>query len=380
MLQPSQMIHLYRDHFKILLARSAFRACPVHRHVLPARSGRNTLVGESLRLVVNPPADQTHPGLEFRASRSRRFVVTHSCLPFNQVKCKVAYLNPRAVQNQSPPVILSLGATDPIGAFGIQADLACFASIGCHGLSVVTALLIADTARVEDIQVVDADWVADQARVVLEDMPVAAFKVGTIGSVENVSVIAEIVSDYPDAPLILDPFLSALPEPGQDGEELLIAIRELLIPQTTLFLVSTVELTRFAETWRESSEDDMVEVDTAHLIEMGCEFVLVTGTPGDAHEVTNSLYDESGLVRHDSWPRLPGPFSGAGSTISAMIAALLGTGMDVPEAALEAQEFTHAALAGAHRLGMGKLTPDRYFWVRDDETTSPTHPETHELQ
>ncbi|HEX2604668.1 MAG TPA: bifunctional hydroxymethylpyrimidine kinase/phosphomethylpyrimidine kinase, partial [Oxalicibacterium sp.] len=112
------------------------------------------------------------------------------------------------MQNQTSPLVLSFGPTDPVGAVGIQADLASFAAMGCHGLSVVTGLLIGDTARIEDIQPIDADWVADQARVVLEDMPVAAFKIGAVGSVENVAAIAEIVSDYADIPLIFDPFLS----------------------------------------------------------------------------------------------------------------------------------------------------------------------------
>jgi hydroxymethylpyrimidine/phosphomethylpyrimidine kinase len=51
---------------------------------------------------------------------------------------------------------------------------------------------------------------------------------------------------------------------------------------------------------------------------------------------------------------------------------MLANGMDVPEAAFEAQEFTHAALSNAHRLGMGKLIPDRYFWVRESESSSDT--------
>lgn len=267
-------------------------------------------------------------------------------------------------------MILTFGAADPIGALGIQADLASFAAMGCHGLSVITSLLIADTARIEDTQVIDADWVADQARVVLEDMPVAAFKVGAVGSIENVSVIAEIVSDYPDIPLILDPFLSAMPDQGQDSEDMLIAIRELLIPQTTLFLASAVELARFAETWREASTDDTLPVDAMRIIDMGCEYLFVTGTPGDVHEVANTLFDESGVLRQDSWQRLPGSFSGAGSTLSATIAAMLANGVDVPEAVFEAQEFTHAALANAHRLGMGKLTPDRYFWAREPDPAS----------
>ncbi|KIF81087.1 bifunctional hydroxymethylpyrimidine kinase/phosphomethylpyrimidine kinase [Noviherbaspirillum autotrophicum] len=274
------------------------------------------------------------------------------------------------MQNQTSPLILTFGATDPIGAIGIQADLASFAAMGCHGLSVVTSLLIGDTARVEDIQMIDADWVADQARIVLEDMPVTAFKVGTPGSIESVTVIAEIVSDYPDIPLILDPFISAIPDQGPDSEDMLVAIRELLIPQTTLFLASAVELSRLAETWREPSGEDMLPLDVMRLIDMGCEYVFVTGTPSDVHDVANSLFDESGMLRQDSWQRLPGSFSGAGSTLSATIAAMLANGVDVPEAVFEAQEFTHAALSNAHRLGMGKLTPDRYFWAREPDSDS----------
>ena len=271
------------------------------------------------------------------------------------------------MQNQSSPLILTFGAADPIGAIGIQADLASFAAMGCHGLSVVTAIIIGDTARVEDMQVIDADWVADQARVVLEDMPIAALKVGSVGSIENVAAIAEIVSDYPDIPLILDPFISALPDQGQDSEDILHAVRELLVPQTTLFLTSAVELARFAETWREPSSNDALPLDVMHLIEMGCEYVLVTGTPTDVHDVANTLFNSSGMQRQDTWQRLPGSFSGAGSTMSATIAAMLANGVDVPEAVFEAQEFTHAALSHAHRLGMGKLTPDRYFWAREPD-------------
>jgi len=270
------------------------------------------------------------------------------------------------VQNQTPPLILSFGAADPVGATGVQADLATYAAMGCHGLSVVTALLIGDTARVEDVQVVDVDWVADQARVILEDMAVAAFKVGALGSIENISVIAEIVSDYPDVPLILDPFISALAN-QEDEDDRLIAIRELLIPQATVMVASAGELTRLAETWREPVTGDALMLDAMRIIEMGCEYLLVTNTQTDLQEVANSLFDESGLVRQDAWPRLPGSFVGAGTTLSAALTAMLANGLEVPLAASEAQEFTLAALANAQRIGMGKLMPDRYFWARESE-------------
>jgi hydroxymethylpyrimidine/phosphomethylpyrimidine kinase len=268
------------------------------------------------------------------------------------------------VQNQTSPLILSFGAADPTGAIGVQADLAAFSALSCTGLAVTTALLIGDSARIEDVQDVDPDWVSDQARVVLEDMTMAAFKVGALANVEQVAAIAEILSDYPDAPLILDPFSSRLPDPPDDDvEELLTALRQLLVPQATLLMLSLVELGRLAETWREGAEDTL-ESDVEHLLALGCEFVLVTGTSsgnqGDG-TLANTLFGADGVISHDAWQHLPGPFIGAGGTLSAALTAFMARGADVPEAVAAAQEYTVGALAHAQRYGMGKLVPNRFF-------------------
>ncbi|MHA4867887.1 bifunctional hydroxymethylpyrimidine kinase/phosphomethylpyrimidine kinase [Duganella sp. PWIR1] len=278
------------------------------------------------------------------------------------------------MQNQTSPLILSFGAADPAGATGVQADLATFSALSCTGLSVTTALLIGDSAHVEDMQDIDPDWVADQARVILEDMTMAAFKVGAITNLEQVAAVAEILSDYPDAPLILDPFSSRLPQPADDdAEELLTAIRQLLVPQATLVMLSQVELGRLAETWRESGEgEDTLESDVEHLLALGCEFVLVTGTPsggaqGDAaapNTLANTLYGADGVISHDAWQHLAGPFIGAGNTLSAALTAFMARGAEVPEAVAAAQEYTVGALAHAQRYGMGKFVPNRFFHLQ----------------
>jgi hydroxymethylpyrimidine/phosphomethylpyrimidine kinase len=46
---------------------------------------------------------------------------------------------------------MTFGITDPVGAIGIQADLAAVAAMGCHGLSVITALAVGDTTGIEDL-------------------------------------------------------------------------------------------------------------------------------------------------------------------------------------------------------------------------------------
>ena len=250
--------------------------------------------------------------------------------------------------------------SDPVGALGVQADLTTFAAHGCHGLSVLTGLLVADSARVENLQETDADLVMDQARVLLEDMPVAGFKVGAMAAIEQASAIAEIVSDYPDSPLILDPFLSALPDSGLLDEVMVTAIRQILVPQATMLMLSQAELARMAETWR-ASGDAAVEDDVAELTHSGCAYVLVTGTGGGSGARSNTLFDRAGVVASFDWQHLPGPFVGAGSTLSAAITALMARGLEADEALRLAQEYTTGALANAQRFGMGKLVPNKFF-------------------
>jgi hydroxymethylpyrimidine/phosphomethylpyrimidine kinase len=255
--------------------------------------------------------------------------------------------------------------SDPVGATGIQADLAAFSAFGCHGLSVLTGLLISDTARVEDSDEIDADWVVDQARVLLEDMPVAAFKVGALTSVEQASAIAEIVSDYPEVPLILDPFLSSLPDSGLADDDMLVAIRQILVPQASVLLLSQVELARMAETWRDGGSAGMLGADVAELTGMGCAMVLVTctgsGGKGDGATISNTLFDASGALETYNWHHFAGPFVGAGSTMSAALAALLAQGREPADAVRAAQEYTNGTLAHAQRFGMGKLVPNKFF-------------------
>lgn len=280
------------------------------------------------------------------------------------------YLNLPAVQNQSSYLILCFGMSDPIGATGIQADLACFAAHGCHGLSVTTGILIGDTARVDDMHEVDADWVVDQARVLLEDMPVAAFKVGALANVEQVAAVAEIVSDYPEIPLVLDPFLSSLPDSGLLDDDMLTALRQILVPQATVLLASQVELARMAETWRDGAGSLLDDV--AELTGTGCRYVLATNTGSAGGTLSNTLFSDDGVVASYGTPHLPGPFIGAGSTISGALAALLACGMDPLAAVQAAQDFAAGALAHAQRFGMGKLVPNKFFGAAAAAAKHPT--------
>jgi hydroxymethylpyrimidine/phosphomethylpyrimidine kinase len=240
-------------------------------------------------------------------------------------------------------------------------------SLGCHPLSVVTAITVQDTAGVEDIMSVDADWVMDQARILLEDMPVAAFKLGLLGSPENVAAVAEIVADYPEIPLVIDPVLASGRGDELSGEEVILAMRELLVPQATLLTPNSLEARRLSQT--EGDEEHPSLADCAKiLIGDGAEYVLVTGTHENTTQVINTLYGEGGLIRADAWGRLPGSYHGSGCTLASAIAANLANGLELEDAVRDAQEYTWQSLAAGFRPGMGQFLPDRFFWAREAES------------
>lgn len=266
----------------------------------------------------------------------------------------------------SPPIVLVFAASDPSGGAGLQADIMTLASMGCHPLSVITAITIQDTTGVDSVSPIDAEWVADQARCVLEDMPVAAFKIGVLGSVESIAAIAEVVSDYPEIPLVFDPVLSSGRGDELASEEMVNAMRELLIPQTTIITPNSLEARRLAADDGNDNDDPDLAECARRIIATGCEYVLITGTHENTGEVINTLYNQEGVMRADNWPRLPGTYHGSGCTLASAVAATVANGLNMAEAVKDAQEYTWQTLKAAFRPGMGQHIPDRMFWAREE--------------
>ena len=274
--------------------------------------------------------------------------------------------------SELPPIVLVFAASDPSGGAGLQADIMTLSSMGCHPLSVITAVTIQDTTGVDDVSAIEAEWVADQARCVLEDMPVAAFKIGVLGSVETIAAIAEVVSDYPEIPLVLDPVLASGRGDELASDDMVMALRELLVPQTTIITPNSLEARRLAI---DDDDDDPDLAECARrLVASGCEYVLVTGTHENTPQVVNTLYGQEGVLRSDSWQRLPGSYHGSGCTLASAIAATIANGLPIGDAVKDAQEYTWQTLKAAFRPGMGQHIPDRLFWAREDEAVDERGP------
>lgn len=266
---------------------------------------------------------------------------------------------------KTPPLLLCFAPTDPSGAAGIQADVLTGASLGCHVLSVLTGLSIQDTAGVEDLQTMAPEFIDDQARCLLEDMTVQAFKVGSLYSPEAVSAVAQVVADYPDVPLVVH-----LGTEVVDGDEAareaaddtIAAIFELLLPQADVVVVDHRRLEHwFAEELLPKSD---AENAVQALLACGPQHAFVTGVPHAGGAPVNVLAGSDPQAEAWSWRRLPGSFHGAGSTLAAALAALLAGGAELRQAVIDAQQFTRRSLEAGFQPGMGRTLPDRMFWTR----------------
>lgn len=239
----------------------------------------------------------------------------------------------------------------------MQADTLTVASIGCHPLPIITAITVQNTHGVEGILPIDCTWVTDQARVILDDVSVAAFKIGVIGSLKNIESIAKIITDYPDTPVILDPVLSSARGDDFIDQDMIHAIKALLIPLCTVITPNTLELRRLTP---ENDTNASSEQLAIHLAS-GTKYVLVTGTHDPTPDVVHTLYNRLGIIRQDSWRRLPGSYHGSGCTLASAIAASIAKGTEIIDAVYDAQKYTWQTLVHGFRPSMGQYIPNRLF-------------------
>ena len=258
------------------------------------------------------------------------------------------------------PIVMSFAGNDPTGGAGIMADIETLSSMGCHCVPVMTALTVQDTLNINRFESVDADLVIEQARAVLEDMPVSCFKIGMIGSDEIAAAIHTILADYPGIPVVLDPILKAGGGTQMADEDLIDAMVELLFPLTTVLTPNSQEARSLAH------EADSLDACAHELMDMGCEFVLVTGTHETTPEVVNTLYGNKRQIESYTWGRLPESYHGSGCTLASAVAGMLAHGVDPLIAIHEAQEFAWESLRNGYRLGMGQHMPNRFFWARGE--------------
>lgn len=282
-----------------------------------------------------------------------------------------------AVQDApAPACVMCFNAADASGAGGLACDVATLAAMGAHALPITTTVLLRDSAEIFDQHALDPDVVVEQARTVLEDITVVGWKIGFLGSAEGVSAVAEILSDYPDTPVV-----SYLPNLGWLEDDVaqpyLEAFRELILPATEVLVGNHKTLTDFLlPDWDSERPASARELAVA-AGERGTRYVLVTGimlaAKGTEQYIDNVLASPQGALTGEKFEMFEASFVGAGDTLSAALAALLSSGNELQAAVGEALAFMDQSLDAGFRPGMGGVLPDRFFWALPpaDEEAEP---------
>lgn len=259
------------------------------------------------------------------------------------------------------PVILSIAGHDPSSGAGITADAKTAAAFDCYALTCVTTLTVQSTQGVFDVQRVEAELVGQVIGRLSDDMPIAAVRIGMLGSGEVASVVADFLRSARISNVVLDPVLRSSSGANLIDSEGLEAVRSQLLPLCDVITPNVEEAAQLAgedagalsQSW-EGTLPHLRDI-AAKLHDLGSRRVVITG--GDFPEPNDYLsISESGSVSEQTFPgtRLVSTAThGTGCAFATALACGLAKGSTLPEAIVAAKNFVRQAILSAYPIGKG---------------------------
>jgi len=255
------------------------------------------------------------------------------------------------------PCVLALAGLDPGAGAGLLADARAILATGAFACGVVTVLTVQSTSGLRRISPVPARLWTAQARVVLADQRVRAFKVGALGNASNVRAMAALLASHRDVPAVVDPVLVPTRGVGRLlAERATAVLRRELVPRAKLVTANAAEaeaLTRARVTTL-----DEARVAARAIVAMGAHAALVKGGHIAGARAVDVLATRDEDLVELSAPRLPlrRKIHGGGCALSSLIAGRLAVTGDLVLSVRWAKRKHHAALARAIDVGGDLLT------------------------
>lgn len=251
-----------------------------------------------------------------------------------------------------PPTVLLFGPLDPTSAQFLTADALSCTHNGCHPVTVATAVHIQDTTALDHIKLLAPEYVHDQMRCLLEDLQIDAIKAGPLYTVEQASVLGQIMADYAHLPLVLH--LQSIPESGQVGtdqdiDEIVDAIFDLALPFADLVVADQLLL----QQWQADGHLAARQHPARSLIELGARAVLYTAAHIPEQANSYQLYTRQGRLKQ--WPYISqtARIQDTEGMLACVCATQLAWGRDLATACDHALQFIYRATEHVFQAGMG---------------------------
>jgi len=246
--------------------------------------------------------------------------------------------------------VLIIAGSDSGGGAGIQADIKTVSALGGYAATAITALTAQNTLGVFGVLPVPAAFVAQQIRVVLDDLGADAIKTGMLLNAEIIDAIIETLANYPGIPLIVDPVMIAKGGASLLDQAALTSLRRLL-PRAALVTPNLPEAEALLD-----RPIDSVEAMTAaarDLLSTGAQAVLLKGGHLDGEIVTDILAFGDEISRFESARIKTRHTHGTGCSLASAIATGLAQGLGLQSAVARGRDYVLEAIRTAPGYGSG---------------------------
>ena len=253
--------------------------------------------------------------------------------------------------------VMTIAGSDSGGGAGIQADMKTFSALGCFATSVITAVTAQNTLGVSAIEQLSPEIISSQICAVMDDIQPRYIKIGMVGDITSIDVVATTLSGYALDGLVLDPVMVATSGDRLMREDAVSILKERLIPLSTL-LTPNIPEAEVLSGQKITHPEDMPCV-ARRILEYGCKGVLIKG--GHLEGVTKQDYllykDADGNLRERlfSFDTINTPNThGTGCTLSSAITAFLAHGYELEQAVMCGREYLHQALISGQDVTLGR--------------------------
>jgi len=180
--------------------------------------------------------------------------------------------------------------------------------------------------------------VADQMHAALSANPVAAVKIGMIGSEGTVTALARILREQPGIPIVLDPVLASTSGAALLPRRAVATLKRDLLPLCTLVTPNLLELAILTRTAPAKDEEEAVQ-QGYELLGASCGAVLVKGGHMSGADSTDILIRPGHEIARFSARRSAHGVRGTGCMLASAIAACLARNIIVEESVRKAKEY-----------------------------------------
>ena len=240
-------------------------------------------------------------------------------------------------------VVLSIAGSDSGGGAGIQADIKSALYHEVFMTTAITAVTAQNTKGVQDICVLEPDFVKTQILSVLNDFEVNTIKIGMLGSKNLVLKVKEVIKNL-NIPIILDPVAISRAGFKLITDESIESLKE-LFDYSYLITPNKYEAKLF---FNVSSIEDIKNLKTQNSN------ILFKNMVESKNKTVDILLKKDGLIiEFESLKADEANTHGTGCSYSASIASLIARDFCLEDAIKISKEYIYQAIKNAPNLGFG---------------------------